>query len=125
LVSLILKQQAAYEIIAEVGNELEAVHKAEELKPDLVVLDVGLPELNRIEVARRIVRCSPGTTILFLTENHDTEVAREALRAGAQGYVHKFDLVVELGLAVKPVLSGKQFLSPRLRNRDLIENRCL
>jgi CheY-like chemotaxis protein len=125
LVSLILKQQAGYEIIAEVGNGLEAVQKAEELKPDLVVLDVGLPELNGIEVARRIVRCSPGTTILFLTGNHDTEVAREALRAGAQGYVHKFDLVVELGLAVKAVLSGKQFLSRRLRNRDLIQNRCL
>jgi CheY-like chemotaxis protein len=121
LVSLVLKQQPGYAIVAEVGNGLEAVQKAEELKPDLVVLDVGLPELNGIEVARRIVRCSPATTILFLTGNHDTEVAREALRAGAQGYVHKFDLIVELGLAVKAVLSGGKFLSRRLRNRDLIE----
>lgn len=125
LASLVLKQQPEYEIIAEVANGLEAVQKAEELKPDLVVLDVGLPQLNGIEAARRIVRCSPGTTILFLTGNHDTEIAREALRAGARGYVHKFDLVAELGLAVKAVLSGRQFLSRRLRNRDLIENSCL
>ena len=125
LVSLVLKQEPGYEIVAEVGNGLEAVQKAEELKPDLVVLDVGLPELNGIEVARRIVRCSPGTTILFLTGNHETEIAREALRAGARGYVHKFDLVVELGLAVQAVLSGKKFLSRRLRNRDLIETSCL
>jgi DNA-binding NarL/FixJ family response regulator len=125
LVSLVLKQQPGYEIVAEVADGLGAVQKAEELLPDLVVLDVGLPELNGLEVARRICRCSPDTTILFLTANHDTEVAREALRAGAMGYVHKFDLVVELGLAVKAVLSGKQFLSRRLRNRDLIENSCL
>jgi two-component system nitrate/nitrite response regulator NarL len=125
LVSLVLKQQPEYEIVAEVGNGLEAVKKAEELKPDLVVLDVGLPELNGIEVARRICRCSPNTTILFLTGNHDTEVAREALGAGAMGYVHKFDLIVELGSAVKAVLSGKKFLSRRLRNRDLIEISCL
>jgi len=125
LAAFVLQQQLGYVVVAEVANGLEAVRKAEELKPDLVILDIGLPELNGIEVARRIVRCSPGTTILFLTGNHDTEVAREALRAGGRGYVHKFDLVVELGLAVKAVLSGKPFLSRRLRNRDLIENSCL
>jgi two-component system, NarL family, response regulator NreC len=125
LASFVLKQQLGYEVVAEVANGLEAVQKAEALKPDLVVLDVGLPELDGIEVARRIVRCSPGTTILFLTGHLDTEVAREALRAGGRGYVHKFDLVVELGLAVKTVLSGKHFLSRRLRNRGLMENSCL
>jgi DNA-binding NarL/FixJ family response regulator len=122
LVALILNQQPEYQIVAEAADGLQAVQKAEEFKPDLVVLDIGLPEVNGIEVARRIRRCSPDSTILFLSGNHDPEVAREALRAGARGYVHKFDLVVELAEAAKAVLSGKQFLSRRIRNRDADEN---
>jgi DNA-binding NarL/FixJ family response regulator len=122
LVALILNEQPGYQVVGEAGDGLQAVQKAEEFKPDLVVLDIGLPHANGIDVARRIRRCSPDSTILFLTGNHDTEVAREALRAGARGYVHKFDLVPELLAAAKAVLSGKQFLSRRLRNRDLNEN---
>jgi len=111
LVALILNQHPGYQIVGEATDGLQAVRKAEDFKPDLVVLDIGLPEVNGIEVARRIRRCSPDSTILFLSGNHDPEVAREALRAGARGYVHKFDLVVELAEAAKAVLSGKQFLS--------------
>jgi DNA-binding NarL/FixJ family response regulator len=122
MVALILKEESGYEIVGQAADGLEAVQKAEEFKPDLVVLDIGLPEINGIEVARRIRRCSPDSTILFLSGNSDPEVAREALRTGARGYLHKFDLVLELAAAAKTVLSGKQFVSRRLRNRDLSEN---
>jgi two-component system nitrate/nitrite response regulator NarL len=70
---------------------LEAVQKAEELKPDLVVLDIGLPKLNGIEAARQIRLVSPDSKLLFLTGNDDPEVAREALGAGATGYVSESD----------------------------------
>jgi DNA-binding NarL/FixJ family response regulator len=116
LVSLILKDQPGYQIVGEAADGLEAVQRALELNPDLVVLDMGLPGLNGIEVARQIRNCSPGSTILFLTGNHDPEIARQALYAGARGYVHKFDVVAELAAAANAVLSGERFVSRRFRS---------
>jgi DNA-binding NarL/FixJ family response regulator len=120
LVSLILQDQPGYEIVGEAADGAEAVQTAENLNPDLVVMDIGLPGLNGIEVARQIRSCSPGSTILFLTGNHDPEIARQALYAGAQGYVHKFDVVVELATAVRAVLLGKRFVSRRFRNLGVV-----
>ncbi len=116
LVSLILQDQPGYQIVGEAADGLEAVQRALELNPDLVVLDMGLPGLNGIEVARQIRNCSPGSTILFLTGNHDPEIARQALYAGARGYVHKFDVVAELAAAANAVLSGERFVSRRFRS---------
>jgi DNA-binding NarL/FixJ family response regulator len=122
LVSLILQDQPGYHIIGEAADGAEAVHTAEELNPDLVVLDMGLPGLDGIEVARQIRNCSPGSTILFLTGNHDPEIARQALYAGARGYVHKFDVVAELAAAAKAVLSGQRFASRRFRSLGVSRN---
>jgi two-component system, NarL family, nitrate/nitrite response regulator NarL len=116
LVSLILQDQPGYQIVGEAADGPEAVQTAEDLNPDLVVLDIGLPGLNGIEVARQIRSCSPGSTILFLTGNHDPEIARQGLYAGARGCVHKFDVVAELAAAAKAVLSGKRFVSRRFRS---------
>jgi DNA-binding NarL/FixJ family response regulator len=118
LASLLLEKHARYKIVAEAADGRDGVQKARESKPDLVVLDMDLPFLNGIEVARQIRRCCPDTAILFVTANDDPELVREALRAGAQGYVLKFDTVVDLVEATKAVLSGKQFVSRRLRDRD-------
>jgi DNA-binding NarL/FixJ family response regulator len=122
LVRLVLKAQPGYEIVGEAADGLQALQKAEELKPDLIVLDISLPEVNGIELARRIRRCSPDSTILFLSANNDREIVREALQAGGGGYVHKFDLVVDLAPAAKAVLSGRPFLSRRFLNRDISDN---
>jgi len=85
LVSSILTKQPGYQVVGEAADGLEGVLLAKELKPDLVVLDMQLPKLNGIEVARQIRRCSPDSTILFLTGNSDPELVREALLASATG----------------------------------------
>jgi DNA-binding NarL/FixJ family response regulator len=115
----LLREQPGFQIVGEALDGPEAVQKAEELKPHLVVLDIGLPKLNGIEAARQIRLVSPDSKLLFLTGNDDPEVAREALCTGATGYVSKSDAAVELLNAVEAVLLGKQFVSKRLAGRGL------
>jgi CheY-like chemotaxis protein len=122
LVSLILQDQPGYQIVGESCNGPEAVRTAEALSPDLVVLDMGFPGFDGIEVAREIQSCSPSSIILFLTGNHDRERARQALYAGAMGYVHKFDVVAELAAAASAVLAGMRFVSRRFRNLGVSAN---
>ena len=120
--SSLLRKQPGFQIVGDVLDGPEAVQKAEELKPDLVVLDIGLPKLNGIEAARQIRAVSPESKILFLTGNDDPEVAREALDTGATGYVAKSDAAVELLSAVEAVLLGKQYISKRLAGHGLTED---
>jgi hypothetical protein len=101
---------------------LEAVQKATELQPDLILLDIGLPSLSGIEVARQIRGRAPGSKILFVTEDRSREAAEEALRGGACGYVVKSDAGTELLSAVKAVLEGKRFTSSSLANYALDQN---
>ncbi len=115
LVSSILTEQPGYQVVGQAKDGLEGIQRAEELKPDLIVLDMDIPTLNGIEVARQIRRCSPNSIILFLTVNDDAELACEALRAGGRGYVLKADAVAELSEAAKTVLSGKRFIGRWLR----------
>jgi DNA-binding NarL/FixJ family response regulator len=122
LVSSILKEQPGYQIVGEAADGLKAIQRAGDFKPDLVVLDMDLPKLNGIEVARQIRCCSPDSMILFLTVNNDAELACEALLAGARGYVLKFDAYTELVEAAKTVLSGKRFVSRALRGLGVCGN---
>jgi len=102
------------QVIGEVSDGLEAVEKAHQLQPDLILLDIGLPKLNGIEAARRIREVSPTSKILFVSENHAWDIAEEALRVGTSGYVVKSGAARELLTAIWAVLEGKQFLSPSL-----------
>lgn len=113
-VRLTLQRRPEYQIIGEVSDGLEAVQKAQELQPDLIVIDIGLPTLHGIEAGRRIRTCAPRSIILFLSENHSSDVAEEALRSGGSGFVLKSDAGGELALAVKAVLQGKRFVSSSL-----------
>jgi DNA-binding NarL/FixJ family response regulator len=110
LVSSILKEQAGYQIVGEAADGRQAVQRAKELQPDLVVLDMGIPDLRGMEVARRIKLCSPQSRILFLTTNNDPELACESLNAGAWGHVLKADVVGGLVDAAKAVISGEWFV---------------
>jgi CheY-like chemotaxis protein len=101
-----------------VSDGLEAVQKAEELQPDLIVLDIGLPTLNGIEVARRIHTLSPKSKILFLSQESSAPVVQEALSLGGSGYVVKPDARSELPTAVNAVLRGETFVS-RLARHNL------
>jgi len=101
-------------IVCEVSDGLEAVQKAEELRPDLTVLDIGLPTLDGIEAARRIRRLSPEAKILFVSQESSTDVVQEALRLGALGYIAKTNAGIELLAAVDAVCQGRRFVGAGL-----------
>ena len=97
---------------------MEAVQQAQQLQPELILLDIGLPTLNGIEAARRIREVSPTSKILFVRENRSWDIAKETLRSGGGGYVVKSNAVSELFPAVEAVLQGKPFLSASLTGHD-------
>ena len=107
-----------FQVIGEASDGSEAVQMAEALRPDLIVLDIGLSKLNGIEATRRIRPLSPSSKIVFLSQNNDPAVARAALSTGAQGYVRKTDAVSELLSAVDAVLRGKRFVSSSLKGYE-------
>jgi DNA-binding NarL/FixJ family response regulator len=111
-----LKQKPELRVIYEVADGLKAVQKAEELKPDLILLDIGLPTLNGIEAARQIRGLAPESKIIFLTEQMAPEIVQAAMKLGALGYVFKAHANVDLLHAIDIVLSGQPFVSPN-RNR--------
>jgi CheY-like chemotaxis protein len=110
----VLLVRPEWQIVCEVSDGPEAVQKAQELRPDLIVLDIGLPTLNGIEAARRIRQVSPNSKIVFLTTDNSPDVAQAALSTGAQGYVHKSRAQSDLLPAIDTVLRGEQFLSNKL-----------
>jgi DNA-binding NarL/FixJ family response regulator len=101
------------QVIGEVSNGIEAVQKAEELQPDLILLDIGLPSLNGIEAARRIRKLSPESKIIFVSQESSLDVMQTALDLGAMGYVVKANAGSDLVAAVEAVLSGKKFASAK------------
>jgi DNA-binding NarL/FixJ family response regulator len=109
-----LQEQPHLRNILEVLDGRDAVQKAQELQPDLILLDIGLPGLNGLEAARQIRVVAPNSKILFLTENHDPDIAAEALGMGARGFVVKIDAEKELLAAVQSIMAGKRFVSQRL-----------
>lgn len=113
-VRLILARQKNLLVVGEASNGLEAIQKAEELQPDLILLDIGMPGLNGIEAARKILTVAPKFTILFVSQECSAVIAQEALNTGARGYVIKTEADSELLLAIEAVLEGKQFISSRL-----------
>jgi DNA-binding NarL/FixJ family response regulator len=106
-----LEQRSELRVVCEVSDGLEAVQKAEELKPDLILLDIGLPTLNGIEAARRIRDLVPESKIIFASQETSTEIVQAAMRLGVWGYVFKTHAEDDLLLAIDAVLSGKQFVS--------------
>jgi len=112
-----LEARPQLQVIAEASDGLEAVQKARELKPDLILLDIGLPTLNGIEAAHQISRLVPAATILFVSQNSDAEIVNEALSNGAKGYVLKQDANSDLVPAIEAALRGKCFVSKSL-SRD-------
>jgi DNA-binding NarL/FixJ family response regulator len=119
--STALQKQPELQVIGEVSDGLEAVQKAEELQPDLILLDIGLPTLNGIEAARRIRKLSSESKILFVSQETSADVVQEALSTGAHGYVVKSDARSELLPAVEAVLQGKRFVSASFSGHDLVE----
>jgi DNA-binding NarL/FixJ family response regulator len=111
-----LERRAELQIVGQASDGLEALQKAGELQPDLILLDIGLPKLNGMEVARRLGKFAPDAKILFFSLESSSDVVREGLRLGAMGYVHKPRIPRELLLACEAVLGGKQFVSSNLKD---------
>jgi DNA-binding NarL/FixJ family response regulator len=109
-----LEAMPELQVICTVSDGLDAVQKAAELQPDLILLDIGLPRLNGIEAARRVRKVSPHSTILFLSQESSPDVVQEALNVGAQGYVLKARGESDLLTAVEAVRRGMQFISGAL-----------
>jgi DNA-binding NarL/FixJ family response regulator len=99
------------QIICQVADGLAAVQKAQELKPDLILLDIGLPTQSGIAAARQIRELSPASKIIFLTQESSADVMQEALSLGAKGYVLKAKAGSDLLAAVEAVISGSSFVS--------------
>jgi len=113
-VSKALQRKPKLEIISEALDGLEAVQKAQQLQPDLILLDIGLPKLNGIEAGRRIRELSPKSKILFVSENRCPEIVEKALYTGAAGYVVKSEAAGELLPAVEAALDDGRFVSASL-----------
>lgn len=114
-----LQNKSGFQIVGEVADGLDAVRRAEELSPDLVIMDIGLPTMNGIEATRRIRSVLPMSQVVCLTENRSWDIAQEALRSGASGYVVKADAGRELWKAMETVIEGMQFVSATLVDQVL------
>jgi DNA-binding NarL/FixJ family response regulator len=104
------------EVVFETSDGAEAVQKACALRPDIAVLDIGLPSLNGIEAARRISQLAPATKILFLSQESSAEIVQAAIEAGGHGYVVKTEAEKELLTAIDTILSGERFPGARYLN---------
>lgn len=120
---LILESQEDFEVVGEAANGREAVTLAETLQPDVVVMDVSMPELNGIEATRRIGEVSLRTRVLALSMHKDTVYVREILRAGARGYLLKDAADHDLISAVRAVYRGDGYLSPTVSEGVLTDYR--
>ena len=110
----VLRSRRGWRVVGEATNGREAVQKAIELKPDVAVVDIGMPELDGIEVTRQIRTSAPETRVLVLTMHESGQMVRRALDAGASGYLLKSDLTESLAKAVETVADGNRFLPPKV-----------
>jgi two-component system response regulator NreC len=120
---MILAGQPDMEIVGEAGNGREAVELAEKLLPDVIVMDVTMPELNGIEATRRLQTSTPHSRVLALSMHKDSVYVREILRAGARGYLLKDAIDSDLLAAVRAVSRGEGYLSPVISDAVLSDYR--
>ena len=114
-VCCLLGTHALLQVVGEASHGPAAVQQAKDLQPDLILLDIGLPELSGIDAANQIRQFAPDAKILFLTQNRDIAIVRAALNTGATGYIVKSSAGSELLAAVEAVMRGDRFVSGELR----------
>lgn len=113
-VCALVESHAGWEVCCEVGDGRQAVAKTAELRPDIVILDVGMPRLNGLEAARQILRADPRQRILVLTMSNAEQVVQEALKAGARGFLSKSDAAEEVIFAVDALVHDRTYFNSRV-----------
>jgi DNA-binding NarL/FixJ family response regulator len=121
VICALLSQERTLEVICQSATGEDAVRKTEELRPDLVVLDIGLPGISGIEAARQILQGSPTSKIIFLSQHDSLQMANEASNVGGRGYVAKIDAASELLTAIRSLDEGRFFVSQQLRRQGWTE----
>ena len=116
-ICLLLSSDPILNVVCETTDGEQAVQKAEELQPDLVLLDISLPGISGIETARRVRRVSPKSQIIFLSQHDSLQMVKDALNTGGRGYVAKSDAGSELLNAIRAVRAGQQFVSTRIASQ--------
>jgi DNA-binding NarL/FixJ family response regulator len=110
----LLLQNEDCEVVAEYSTGREAVEGAKQVRPDVAILDISMPDLNGVEATQQITKQVPDTKVVVLTMHDSEELARKVLEAGARGYVLKSDAARDLANAVKSVFRGKPFFSGKI-----------
>jgi two-component system, NarL family, response regulator NreC len=113
----LLSNDPILDVVCQTADGEQAVLKAEELQPDLVLLDITLPGISGIEAARRIRSVSPNSRIIFLSQHDSRQMVEDAVRAGGHGYVAKMDAGSDLLKAIRAVREGKRFVSQRIASQ--------
>jgi len=116
---MLLEAESDFQIIGETGDGLEAVQMAENLQPNILVLDIMMNGINGIEVARQVSKCSPKTNIIILSMHGNGGYVVQALQAGAKAYVLKESTADELVRAIREVMAGRRYLSPPLSQKAI------
>ncbi|MFA9452641.1 MAG: response regulator [Candidatus Aminicenantaceae bacterium] len=117
----LLDDEGDINVIGEAGDGKEAIELVEQLKPHIVVMDIGMPVLNGLEATRRIIKKHPDTKVLILTMHTNEEYVFEILQAGASGYIIKKAAPTELVAAIRAVKQGESFLSPSISKKVIEE----
>jgi len=118
---MLLEKLGRMTIVGEADNGVSAVRMARELKPDLVLMDIAMPDLNGIEATRRIMIESPGVKVIALSMHADKRFVRHMFAAGAAGYVLKGSAFEEVAAAIKKVAAGRIYISPKIADQVLAE----
>ncbi len=117
--SVLLRAKPDWEVCGEASNGREAVEKAVKLNPDIVILDVGMPNLNGLEATRQIVKAKPEVRILILTLHDSDTLVQDVLNAGARGFLLKSDAARELVTAVEALKNNKTYFTPKVASMVL------
>jgi DNA-binding NarL/FixJ family response regulator len=112
-VRVLLQSHPGWEVCAEASTGRDAVSKVEQLRPDIAILDISMPDLNGLEAARRIRKASPNTEVLILSVHYTDQLIRDILEAGIRGYIVKSDSDRDLIIAVETLAKHKPFFTPR------------
>jgi DNA-binding NarL/FixJ family response regulator len=116
-----LEDEADMEVVGEAGNGEDSIKLVKELHPQVVVMDCALPGMNGLDAARRIIENSPGIAVLMLSMHTESTWVRQAIEAGAKGYVLKNAMDLELGAAIRKVAAGESVFDPQVEQKSVLK----